>query len=50
MEELNELVATRGMAGMMGTIWLILCATLFGAAMTVTRMVDSIMHAIIRPG
>lgn len=47
-EELNELVATRGMAGMMGTIWLILCATLFGAAMTVTRMVDSIMHAIIK--
>lgn len=47
-EELNELVATRGMAGMMGTIWLILCATLFGAAMTVTRMVDSIMHVIIK--
>ena len=46
--ELNELVATRGMSGMLGTIWLILCATIFGAAMTATRMVDSIMHAIIR--
>ena len=46
--ELDELVATRGMSGMLGTIWLILCATIFGAAMTATRMVDSIMHAIIR--
>lgn len=45
---LNELVATRGMSGMMGTIWLILCATIFGAAMTVTRMIDSIMAALLR--
>ena len=44
---LNELVATRGMSGMMGTIWLILCATIFGAAMTATRMIDSIMQSII---
>lgn len=46
-ESLNDLVATRGMSGMMGTIWLILCATFFGAAMTVTRMVDSIMEGIL---
>lgn len=46
--ELNDLVATRGMSGMLGTIWLILCATVFGAAMTVTHMVDSIMQAILR--
>ncbi len=46
-ESLNDLVATRGMSGMMGTIWLILCATIFGAAMTVTRMVDSIMEGIL---
>ena len=46
--ELNDLVATRGMNGMLGTIWLILCATLFGAAMTATRMVDSIMKGILR--
>ena len=31
--ELNSLVATRGMSGMMGTIWLILCAMTFGASM-----------------
>ena len=45
---LNDLVATRGMSGMMGTVWLILCATIFGAAMTVTRMVDSIMQTVLR--
>lgn len=47
-ESLNDLVATRGMGGMMGTIWLILCATVFGAAMTVTRMIDSIMNGVLR--
>ncbi len=47
-ESLNDLVATRGMGGMMGTIWLILCATVFGAAMTVTRMIDSIMQGVLR--
>ncbi len=45
---LNDLVATRGMSGMMSTIWLILCATIFGAAMSATRMIDSIMQAILR--
>lgn len=45
--ELNDLVATRGMHGMLATIWLILCATLFGAAMTATRMIDSIMQALL---
>ena len=46
--ELNDLVATRGMAGMLDTIWLIICAMLFGAAMTVTGMLDAIMKALIR--
>ena len=31
MENINELVATRGMAGMLNTIWLILCAMCFGS-------------------
>ncbi|MBQ0020536.1 MAG: Na+/H+ antiporter NhaC [Bacteroidales bacterium] len=47
-DSLNDLVATRGMSGMMDTIWLILCATIFGAAMTVTRLVESIMHGLLR--
>jgi NhaC family Na+:H+ antiporter len=46
--ELNDLVATRGMSGMLDTIWLIICAMLFGAAMTVTGMLDTIMKALIR--
>lgn len=46
--ELNDLVATRGMAGMLDTIWLIICAMLFGAAMTTTRMLESIMQALLR--
>lgn len=31
---LSDLVQTNGMAGMMGTIWLIICAMCFGGAMT----------------
>ena len=45
---LNALVATRGMSGMMGTVWLIICAMVFGGAMTATRMLESIMNAIKR--
>lgn len=32
-ESLNDLVSTRGMSGMMDTIWLILCAMCFGGVM-----------------
>ena len=46
--DLNALVATHGMAGMLNTIWIILCAMAFGAAMTATRMLDSIMQALLR--
>lgn len=45
-EELNSLVATRGMSGMMGTIWLIICAMIFGGAMTATRMLETIVKSI----
>lgn len=48
MLELNDLVATKGMAGMLNTIWIILCAMAFGAAMTATRMLESIMQALLR--
>ncbi|MCR4920293.1 MAG: sodium:proton antiporter, partial [Bacteroidaceae bacterium] len=46
-DSLNSLVSTRGMAGMLDTIWLILCATIFGAAMTASRMIDRIMQLVI---
>jgi NhaC family Na+:H+ antiporter len=45
---LNELVTTRGMAGMMNTIWLILCAMCFGGAMTAGRMLESITSVFLR--
>ena len=45
---LNQLVATRGMAGMLNTIWLIICAMFFGSVMVASRMVDSITRVIIR--
>lgn len=41
-EMVDSLVATRGMAGMMNTVWLILCAMCFGGAMTAGGMLQSI--------
>jgi NhaC family Na+:H+ antiporter len=45
---LDGLTATRGMAGMMNTIWLIICAMCFGGAMTASRMLESITSVILR--
>ncbi|MDR1646067.1 MAG: sodium:proton antiporter [Tannerellaceae bacterium] len=45
---LNELVATRGMGGMMDTIWLILCAMSFGGAMAAGGMLGSIISVFLR--
>lgn len=47
-EEINRLIATRGMQGMLFTVWLIICATCFGAAMTSARMIESITVALTR--
>lgn len=44
----NELIATRGMGGMMDTIWLILCAMCFGGVMTGSRMLDSLTQLFLR--
>ncbi len=46
--DLNDLVSTRGMAGMLNTIWLILCAMCFGGAMTASGMLASITSSFIR--
>ena len=45
---LNELVSTGGMAGMLNTIWLIICAMCFGAAMVASGMLESISRVIIK--
>jgi NhaC family Na+:H+ antiporter len=45
---INELIATRGMSGMMDTVWLIICAMCFGGAMTAGGMLGSITSAFLR--
>ena len=45
--ELNDLVSTGGMAGMLNTIWLIVCAMCFGAAMVASGMIESITKVVI---
>jgi NhaC family Na+:H+ antiporter len=47
-EEINALIATRGMQGMLNTVWIIICATCFGAAMASTRMIESFTLALVR--
>lgn len=44
---LNELVSTSGMMGMTATIWLIICAMIFGAAMTSTGMLACIVERLL---
>ena len=44
---LADLVATRGMAGMMDTIWLIICAMCFGGTMTASGMVGGITRLFV---
>jgi len=45
---LNDLVHTSGMAGMMPTIWLIICAQTFGGALTATGQLQDLMKLILR--
>ncbi len=44
---LTDLVATRGMGGMMDTIWLIICAMCFGGTMAASGMVGGITRLLI---
>ena len=45
---LDELISTGGMAGMLNTIWLILCAMCFGASMVASGMIESLTQVIVR--
>ena len=47
-EAINSLVATRGMVGMLSTVWLILCAMCFGSCMVESGMLRSITHIILK--
>jgi NhaC family Na+:H+ antiporter len=44
---INDLMSTKGMAGMMNTIWLILCALTFGGIMSAAGMLQRITSAIL---
>ncbi len=46
--EINELIATRGMGGMIDTVWLIICAMCFGGAMSASGMLESITSVFVR--
>ena len=47
-ELVNTLTATRGMGGMLNTVFLIICAVTFGAAMTGSGMFQGITEALTR--
>ena len=47
-EQINELIATRGMSGMMDTIWLIICAMCFGGGMTAGGMLESLTNVFTK--
>ncbi|MBQ6068315.1 MAG: sodium:proton antiporter [Bacteroidales bacterium] len=47
-ETLNSLVQTRGMKGMLGTVFLIFCASAFGGALTGGGMMQSLTEALAR--
>ncbi len=45
---LNSLAATKGMAGMLNTVWLILCVVTFGGAMEASGMIQVITEKMVR--
>jgi NhaC family Na+:H+ antiporter len=45
---LDELVKTRGMSGMMPTIWLIICAQVFGGTLIATGQLHDLMRIVLR--
>ncbi|MTI30517.1 Na+/H+ antiporter NhaC [Xanthovirga aplysinae] len=44
----NDLLSTSGMSGMMGTIWLILCAMMFGGVMEGSGMLERLSEEVIK--
>ncbi|MGL4293260.1 MAG: Na+/H+ antiporter NhaC, partial [Bacteroidales bacterium] len=47
-EVLNTLVATKGMSGMLNTIWLIICAMTFGGVMEASGMLQTITEKMVK--
>lgn len=47
-ENLNDLVSTAGMAGMLNTIWLIICSMCFGGAMEASGMLATLTTGLLK--
>jgi Na+:H+ antiporter, NhaC family len=47
-ESISKLLSTRGMSGMLNTIWLVLCAMCFGGAMEVSGLLKKITQTVMR--
>ena len=47
-ESISKLLSTRGMFGMLNTIWLVLCAMCFGGAMEVSGLLKKITQTVMR--
>ncbi len=47
-EELNDLFSSGGMAGMLGTIWLIICALVFGGVMEAIGALTVISQSLLK--
>ena len=47
---LNELFSSGGMQGMLGTVWLIICAMVFGGVMDAIGALQAISNAFFKMG
>ncbi|MGB4556002.1 MAG: Na+/H+ antiporter NhaC family protein, partial [Bacteroidales bacterium] len=47
-QAVNELLITRGMAGMLNTVWLIICAMVFGGIMEASGMLKTITGKLMK--
>jgi NhaC family Na+:H+ antiporter len=47
-DSVNSLLAQKGMSGMLNTVWLILCAMIFGGIMEMAGLLSRITESIIR--
>ncbi len=47
-ESLNDLFSAKGMAGMLGTIWLIICALVFGGIMEAIGALSTISRSLLK--
>ena len=47
-DAINHLVSTRGMTGMLETVWLIICALCFGACMVASNMLKGLTRVLLK--